>query len=165
MTRLPYYVHAGCQHGNFCQHAILFRMKHPETHTEVPAATRTGRSSAGIGLFATAPIKKGALIIEYTGERITVDEADQRGGQYLFQVTDTLTIDGRGRENKARYINHSCRGNAEAEHLEDGDRIFIRAKRAIKEGEEITYHYGKEFFETYIKPKGCRCVKCTEVKK
>src|SRR3989338_1816107 len=108
MTRLPYYVHTGCQHGNFCQHAILFRMKHPETHTEVPAATRTGRSSAGIGLFATAPIKKGALIIEYTGERITVDEADQRGGQYLFQVTDTLTIDGRGRENKARYINHSA---------------------------------------------------------
>ena len=131
---------------------------------EVPATTRVGRGSSGLGLFAETYIKKGALIIEYTGDRITVDEANLRGGQYLFQVTDALTIDGRGRENKARYINHSCKPNAEAEHLEEGNRIFIRAKRAIKIGEEITYHYGKEFFETYIKPKGCRCIKCNPPK-
>ncbi|OGG61911.1 hypothetical protein A3C87_00755 [Candidatus Kaiserbacteria bacterium RIFCSPHIGHO2_02_FULL_49_34] len=135
-------------------------MKQSETHTEVPAPTRVGRGSSGLGLFAETSIAKGGFIIEYTGERITVDEADMRGGQYLFQVTDTLTIDGRDRSNKARYINHSCKPNAEAEHLEDGDRIFIRAKKSIKPGEEITYHYGKEFFETYIKPKGCRCIKC-----
>ena len=26
-------------------------------------------------------------------------------------------------------------------------------------GEEITYDYGKEYFDEYIKPKGCRCEK------
>ena len=31
-------------------------------------------------------------------------------------------------------------------------------------GEEIVYDYGKEFFDEYIKPKGCRCAKCDEKK-
>lgn len=119
------------------------------------------KASAGLGLFATEVIKKGTTIIEYTGERITVDEANRRGGQYLFEVTDRLTIDGKGRKNTARYINHSCRPNAEAENRKN--RIFIVAKRTIQPGEEITYDYGKEFFNEYIKPKGCRCIKCAIV--
>ncbi len=89
------------------------------------------RSSAGLGLFAGEDIKKGQLIIEYTGERITDEEADRRGGKYLFIVTDTLVIDGKGRENTARYINHACKPNAEAEHDEEDDRIYIRAKKNI----------------------------------
>lgn len=119
------------------------------------------RSSAGLGLFAEEVIQKGQLIIEYTGERISDEEADRRGGQYLFVVTDSLVIDGKGRENIARYINHACKPNAEAEHDEDEDRIYIRAKKNIKAGEEITYHYGKDFFNRIIKPKGCKCRSCT----
>lgn len=118
------------------------------------------RSSAGLGLFAAEPIAKDQLIIEYTGERITEAEANRRGGKYLFEVTDNLTIDGKGRENTARYINHACKPNAEAEHDEEEDRIYIRAKRNIKPGEEITYHYGKTYFAEYIKPHGCRCATC-----
>ena len=34
------------------------------------------------------------------------------------------------------------------------------AKKAIKEGEELNYDYDTEFFDEYIKPKGCRCDKC-----
>src|SRR3989338_2131950 len=135
-------------------------MEASETHTEVPAPTRVGRGSSGLGLFAETSIAKGGFIIEYTGERITVDEADMRGGQYLFQVTDTLTIDGRDSSNKARYINHSCKPNAEAEHLEDGDRIFIRAKKTIATPAQKNYPTRKKIYETYIKPKGCRCIKC-----
>lgn len=118
------------------------------------------RSTAGLGLFAQEDIQAGQLIIEYTGERISDEEADRRGGQYLFIVTDTLVIDGTGRQNLARYINHACRPNAEAEHEEETDRIYIRAKKNIKSGEEITYHYGKDFFNRIIKPKGCRCATC-----
>jgi SET domain-containing protein len=40
--------------------------------------------------------------------------------------------------------------------------VLIYTKRAIKEGEELGYDYGKEFWNEYIKPKGCRCVKCKE---
>lgn len=120
------------------------------------------RSNAGLGLFSLKDIPKGHYIIEYTGDRISAEEANERGGKYLFDVTKDLVIDGKDRKNLARYINHSCRPNAEAEHDEDVDRIFIRAKRNIKSGEEITYHYGKEYFNDIIKPLGCRCEKCRE---
>lgn len=118
------------------------------------------RSSAGLGLFAGEDIKKDQLIIEYTGERITEDEANRRGGRYLFTVTDNLVIDGKGRENTARYINHACKPNAEAEHDEKADRIYIRAAKNIKAGDEITYHYGKEYMKEIIAPEGCRCATC-----
>lgn len=118
------------------------------------------RGSAGLGLFVLEPIKKNQLIIEYTGERISEEEANRRGGRYLFAVTDTLTIDGTGRENLARYINHACKPNAEAEHETTEDRIYIRACRPIKAGEEITYDYGEEYIKDYIKAGGCRCESC-----
>ncbi len=118
------------------------------------------RSSAGLGLFAAEDIKKEQLIIEYTGDRITQDEANQRGGRYLFSVTKDLVIDGKGRENTARYINHACKPNAEAEHDDEEDRIYIRARKNIKAGEEITYDYGKEYMREIIGPEGCRCATC-----
>lgn len=130
-------------------------------HTE---KERTGyavrRSSAGLGLFATQEYKKGSFIIEYTGELISTKEADRRGGKYLFTLTDAKTIDGKGRENIARYINHSCRPNAEAEVDEDEEKIRIFARKKIMPGEEITYDYGKEYVDEHIKPYGCRCAKC-----
>lgn len=73
------------------------------------------RSSAGLGLFASEKIPKEQIIIEYRGDRITSDEADRRGGLYLFNVTKNLVIDGKRRSNIARYINHGCKPNAEAE--------------------------------------------------
>mgnify|MGYP000855433684 CR=1 FL=1 len=125
-------------------------------------AVKAKRSSAGLGLFAMENISKEQLIIEYTGERISQDEANKRGGRYLFEVTDELVIDGKGRDNIARYLNHSCAPNAEAEHDEDGDRIYIRACKNIKIGEEITYDYGKNYVEDIIGPEGCRCAKCVK---
>lgn len=120
------------------------------------------RSKAGLGLFTMNDIKKGAFIIEYTGEKITTDEGDRRGGQYLFTLNDDYVIDGKGRKNVARYINHSCRPNSEPEIDEDKWKINIYARRNIKAGEELNYDYGKEFWNDYIKPKGCQCDKCLE---
>ncbi len=121
------------------------------------------RSSAGLGLFATSDFKKGDFIIEYTGEHIPTEEADRRGGKYLFILTDEITIDGKGRENTARYINHCCKPNAEAETDDDEMKIRILAKKAIKPGEEITYDYGKEYWNEHIKPHGCKCRACTKI--
>jgi SET domain-containing protein len=122
------------------------------------------RGLNGLGLFTTAPIEKGAFVIEYTGEKISADEANRRGGQYLFELNDHFTIDGRGRENISRYINHSCSPNCEPELSDDENHVRIYAKRAIKAGEELTYNYGKEFWREYIQPKGCRCAKCTKTR-
>ena len=119
------------------------------------------RSTAGLGLFARTDIKKGEFVIEYTGEHIDEEEANRRGGMYLFSLDKDGAIDGKGRENLARYINHACKPNCEAEHDEEEKRVRIYALRSIKAGEELTYDYGKEFFNEYIKPKGCRCAACS----
>jgi SET domain-containing protein len=120
---------------------------------------RVGRSSAGLGLYATEGIPKGACIIEYVGKRITREEEETSKSKYLFEIRKGFTLDGKPKWNKAGYINHSCRPNAETEIYKD--RIYVMARRAIKPGEEITYDYGKEYFDEHIKPFGCRCPKHT----
>lgn len=118
------------------------------------------RSSAGLGLFANRDFKKDEEIIEYIGETISDDEAQKRGGKYLFELNERWTIDGKARHNTARYINHSCRPNCYAELSADETQVFIKAKRLIKKGEELTYHYGSYYFKNEIAPVGCRCEKC-----
>lgn len=118
------------------------------------------RSKSGLGLFTEREISRGDFVMTYTGERITPDEADRRGGKYLFTVSKKLVLDGKDRKHIGRYINHSCRPNCYAEIDEDERNVHIYAKRHIKAGEEITYNYGKEYWDEYIGPKRCRCEKC-----
>jgi hypothetical protein len=115
------------------------------------------RSSAGLGLYTVSAIPKGKQIIQYGGYKITNDEADRKGGKYLFEIIDSnFTIDGTPRWNLARYANHSCKPNAEA--IWYGQNVWICAKRAIAPGEEITYNYGKVYFNDIIGgEKHCRC--------
>jgi hypothetical protein len=120
---------------------------------------RLGRSCSGLGLFASEPYRAGERVIEYTGERISAEEADRRGGRYLFHVDAGHAIDASGREHPARYINHACRPNCEARRV--GRRIFIYAKGDIETGEELTYHYGRDYFRAFIEPMGCRCTTCS----
>jgi uncharacterized protein len=123
------------------------------------ASFRVRRSKTGLGLFATEVIEKGSFIIEYDGPRITNNEVERRSNtRYLFTVNSRWTVDGSPRWNIARYINHSCRPNAEA--VISRGRIRIIARKRIRPGEEIAYHYGKSYFDTFIGPKGCRCIKC-----
>ena len=124
---------------------------------------RVGRSRTGLGLFATKPIKKKGYIATYRGPLISNAEAEareRRGCRYLFELNSRWTIDGSSRWNLARYANHSCRPNAEA--VERKRKIVLVARRGIKAGEEITYDYGKDYFDAFIKKSGCRCDKCRE---
>lgn len=116
------------------------------------------KSLAGLGLYTKTPLKKGEFVINYTGKMITSKEADEKCGKYLFEINSKWTIDGSGRNNLARYINHSCRPNCEAYIV--GKKIKILAKKNIRAGEELSYNYGKEYFDEFIKPFGCRCKKC-----
>lgn len=126
-------------------------LKRPPQRFEV----REGRPGTGKGLFALMPIKKGEFIIEYTGKKIPSKVADTMGGRYLFALDDDWTIDAEGEHNTARYINHSCDPNAEAEIK--GGRILISALKNIASGEEVTFDYGQEYFDEFIKPVGCKC--------
>lgn len=98
---------------------------------------------AGTGCFASHNISKGAIVGEYTGERIGDKEADARydGKEmtYLFFVEDGEYIDAETDPNPIKYINHSCSPNCESE--QDGKRIYIRAIKTIKKDEELCYDY------------------------
>jgi SET domain-containing protein len=114
------------------------------------------RSAYGLGLFAAEPVKKHDVVAEYWGEIVTEEEMIRSNGKYFFQLDNGMAIDGKSRQNVARYINHSCAPNCEPQ--EDGKRrVFIIAKRDIRAGEEFGYDYGKEYWEEYIRPIGCRC--------
>lgn len=116
------------------------------------------RTTTGLGLFALKPIPKDKKIIEYTGTLVSNEEVEKMRGKYFFGLNTKWTIDGRARSNIARYINHSCRPNAEA--YVSGHRIWIWSKRSIEAGEQITIDYGKEYFDDHIKPRGCKCNAC-----
>jgi uncharacterized protein len=116
------------------------------------------RSFAGLGLFAKVPFRKGDFVIEYKGQLISTDEADKRGGRYLFDVNKRWTVDGSTRKNIARYINHSCRPNCEVDIYKK--QLLIYARRNIAVGEELSYDYGKEYVDEFIRPGGCRCQVC-----
>jgi len=124
---------------------------------------RVARSRTGLGLFATKPIQKGDFIIKYWGRRVSNKLADEIDNRYLFEINSRWTVDGATRRNIARYINHSCRPNAETDIVKG--EILISAIKNITPGDEITYDYGKDHFNAFIKPKGCRCVKCAEQKR
>jgi SET domain-containing protein len=133
--------------------------------TAVPKSSyRIGRSKTGLGLFATRPFRKRQYIVTYRGRRIRNPEADRleaRGSRYMFEINSRWTIDGSRRWNKARYVNHSCRPNAEAVERR-GPIIVYVARRKIKPGEEITVDYGKDYFAAFIGKSRCQCPKCRE---
>jgi uncharacterized protein len=127
---------------------------------------RVGRSRTGLGFFATRPIEKGSFIIRYLGPLLDAwSEDEEVENKYLFAVNSRWTIDGSVRRNFARYINHSCKPNAETQVNSRVRKVFICAVADIEVGEEITYDYGKEYFDAYIKPLGCKCTACEKKSK
>ncbi|MBI5257159.1 MAG: SET domain-containing protein-lysine N-methyltransferase [Burkholderiales bacterium] len=110
----------------------------------------------GKGVFALRPIKKGEVIIEYTGEVITWVEALRRhphdpsdpNHTFYFHIDEDRVIDAKFGGNAARWINHACDPNCEADD-DDGERVFIKAMRNIKPGEELFYDYGLVIDERY----------------
>ena len=130
-------------------------IKLPDHHYKLVKAKR---GVSGLGLFAGENIKKGELIIEYIGNILNKEEADKKiTSQYLFEVNRNKTIDGSPRWNIARYCNHACGDAANAESEIKKGRVFVRAIKDIKEGDEICYDYGEEFVNEHIAPYGCRC--------
>jgi SET domain-containing protein len=122
----------------------------------------------GKGVFALRPIAKGERIIEYTGEIITWPEALRRhphdptdpNHTFYFHIDEEHVIDANVGGNAARWINHACEPNCEADETDDG-RIYIQALRALKPGEELFYDYGLVIDERYTpklkKQYACRC--------
>jgi SET domain-containing protein len=136
-----------------------YRQTMPSSHY------RIGRAFTGLGMFATKPLRRRDYIATYRGKVITNEESEERearGASYMFALGKKHTIDGSPRYNVARYINHSCRPNAEPVGRNGG--IVIIASQKIEPGEEITYDYGKDYFAWFVEAGGCKCAWCREKK-
>lgn len=102
----------------------------------------------GKGVYAIRPLHAGDTVLEYKGEIITWQEAldrhphdpEQPNHTFYFHLDDGHVIDGKYKGNSAKWINHSCEPNLEAE--QDGDRVFLKALRDIEPGEELFFDYG-----------------------
>jgi SET domain-containing protein len=101
----------------------------------------------GRGVYATAPIRKGARIIEYTGKRLPwkkamdlpARDADDPYHTVFFSLENGDVIDAAIGGNESRWINHSCDPNCET--FEEDDRIFVYTLRSLKAGDELLYDY------------------------
>ncbi|MDN3918761.1 SET domain-containing protein [Roseateles violae] len=146
----------------------------PKTVAAKPSAASGGRRiqvrNSGVhgrGVYAVAPIPAGTVIIEYTGERISWDEAldrhphdpKQPNHTFYFQLETGEVIDALHGGNSARWINHACEPNCEADEV-DG-RVFVKALRDLRPGEELFYDYGLTIDERYTpklkKEYACHC--------
>jgi SET domain-containing protein len=106
----------------------------------------------GRGVFANKPIRKGRKIIEYTGKRMSWEDAPNDPDNphtFNFGLENGKVINPEIDGNEARWINHSCDPNCEA--IEEDDRIFIYALRDIRPGEELFYDYALELDEPITK--------------
>jgi len=114
----------------------------------------------GWGLKAREFIKKGRFVVEYVGEIITNEEAEERGKKYdaihqtyLFDLdfndrdAPVFTIDAYKYGNVSHFINHSCDPNLHVysvwvDTLDPRlPRIGLFAKRDIYCSEELTFDY------------------------
>ena len=109
----------------------------------------------GKGVFAVQDIAEGETIIEYVGEVIDWQQAQDRhphdpsqpNHTFYFQVADERVIDATHKGNSARWINHSCAPNCYTDEI-DG-RVYIVALRNIAADEELNYDYGLMVEERY----------------
>jgi hypothetical protein len=115
-----------------------------------------------LGVFAGEAIPPRCKVIEFTGERITFEEARRRWSptlNYLFGLGDNLLIDGAAGGSGAEYINHSCAPTLHA-RIVRGHLLYF-ASRAIAKGEELTVDYkyaggGKQTHPCHCGADSCR---------
>ena len=106
----------------------------------MPLVVRPSRIHS-VGVYTTTRIHKGDRVVEYTGPRITPEEADHlydgTSRTYLYGLENGETIiDGEG---LGAYLNHSCEPNCEVDEV--NGRVWIFALREIAPGEELVWDY------------------------
>jgi SET domain-containing protein len=114
----------------------------------------------GYGVVATRDFAPGELVAEVDGVLWNSEvPGDDRDDRYSLWLRDDWYFD---MVDQTRYINHSCEPNCEVDGDVggDGSRPWARitAVRAIRAGEEITYHYG--FTADQAEPCLCGLASC-----
>jgi SET domain-containing protein len=121
------------------------------------------KSSAihGLGAFATDELPARTNVIEYQGEKIRKSESIDQcrlNNEFIFYLDEEFDLNGNVAWNPARWINHSCSPNSEAELV--GGQIWIVSNRLIRAGEEVTFNYGYDWTDFKDYPCHCGSIRC-----
>ncbi|MCC6251601.1 MAG: SET domain-containing protein [Bacteroidia bacterium] len=120
--------------------------------------------NCGKGLFTKIPIKKGTVIVEYKGEKITWAEGLKRNenhptqSPYLFYISANNCIDAEYTlDALARYAN-DAKGHTRVKGISNNadytiiNKVpYIIATKNIKAGSEIFVSYGKDYWNALKK--------------
>ena len=119
-------------------------------------------NGCGWGVKAMERISAGSFVVEYVGEVITNEEAEERGKKYdaegrtyLFDLDfnegegedNMYTVDAAFYGNLSHFVNHSCDPNLNIFNVfinnldPNMPQLALFAKREIKKGEQITFDY------------------------
>lgn len=134
----------------YCHQHLSKRMKIKIQESEI--------LGAGHGIFAhekgktchDVVFKKGNIVCEYKGERISASKADERYGEdglvaYGADDPTGKVIDAALVRHVGSIANHSTRPNAK--FTIQGKKLCIQAIKNIHHGDEITIDYGKRYWE------------------
>ncbi|KAH8371333.1 hypothetical protein KR093_006987 [Drosophila rubida] len=151
---------SNCPAGDKCRNQKIQR------HEVAPGVERFMTTDKGWGVRTKLPIAKGTYILEYVGEVVTEREFKQRMASiylndthhYCLHLDGGLVIDGQRMGSDCRFVNHSCEPNCEMQKwsVNGLSRMVLFAKRAIEQGEELTYDYNFSLFNP-SEGQPCRC--------
>jgi histone-lysine N-methyltransferase SUV39H len=118
----------------------------------------------GWGVRALEPIARGAFVSQYTGEVISLTEAEKRPTTYLFDLsahldsTDvgfTYVVDASNYGNITRFVNHSCDPNCRIlfAWIKNYNKLLpviaLFTIKPIRQFEELTYDYSMEILDVF----------------
>uniref|UniRef100_A0A182LUD2 Histone-lysine N-methyltransferase n=1 Tax=Anopheles culicifacies TaxID=139723 RepID=A0A182LUD2_9DIPT len=116
------------------------------------------------GVRTMVPILKGSFLVEYVGEIVSDEVANNRlDDSYLFDLGNGYCIDASAYGNVSRFFNHSCHPNVSPvsvyyDHKDQRHpRVALFACRDIEAQEEICFDYGEKFWMVKRGSLVCRC--------
>lgn len=111
-------------------------------HKSARYLLRIGRSRIHrFGVFALEDIPEGRQVIEYTGRRLSLDQAFELRPphrDYVAGVTRNSVINGSVGGSGAEFINHACNPNLMWRRRQG--RLVFYSRRLIRAGEELTIY-------------------------
>jgi SET domain-containing protein len=119
------------------------------------------------GVFAREPIPRNRKVVEYTGERLTWQQALRflkrrwklglGPGIYLARLNRHWVINGAVGGNGSQFINHCCEPNLGVRRIRG--RLIFFSQRKIRKGEELTvdYRFRKDVPQTACRWRSPKC--------
>lgn len=119
-----------------------------------------------LGIFTNQLIPPSSIFAEYTGMIVCFEKYSDKTSiiddnflVLILKGTQGIAINGNFDSNKLKYLNHSCDPNSELiDYFHQGCwKVFIRSKRQILQGEEVTVNYELHTEDKSISDIPCLC--------